>query len=85
MSFGPNNSINKLIESKDKDPFRIEEHFFGSVLFHRKSYDVYFKDPSMKISSTSYNHRVSTKIFEHNKVYPNNIYTKNVYTQIYIK
>jgi hypothetical protein len=46
MSFGPNNSINKLIESKDKDPFRIEEHFFESVLFHRKSYDVYFKDPS---------------------------------------
>jgi hypothetical protein len=39
--------INKLIEAKDKYLFLLfEEHFFRSVLVHRKSYNVHFEDLS---------------------------------------
>jgi hypothetical protein len=40
-----NTSINKFIEAKTKEHFLLfEEHFFTSVLVHRKSYDVQFDD-----------------------------------------
>jgi hypothetical protein len=57
-----NTSINKLIETKDKDTFLLfEEHLFESVLVYRKSYDVHFEDLSNE-------YLLSTKRFEHNKV-----------------
>jgi hypothetical protein len=60
-----NNSINKEIESKTNDPFRLfEEHFSAAVLVYKTPYKVQFQD----LSSSSHKCKNSFKIFVHNKI-----------------
>jgi hypothetical protein len=45
-----NNSIDKMIDEKIDDPFLLlEEHFFATVLLHKKTYEVQFEDISHEV------------------------------------